>query len=291
MDYAIYTGCTVPLRAAGYEISATRVAEALGVNLILLEGSSCCGFPISFLDQDSAMAMAALNLCLAEERGLSIATFCNSCTSQLTKVNYLLKTDPEVNERISKLLRPTGHEFQGKTEVKHIARILYEDVGPEKIRKKVVRSLDGLRIAPIYGCHYLKPSTAFKNFDDPQNPRSMESLISATGAEPLVYPERILCCGGPILAIDENASMSMSRRVLDGAKRGLCDAGTVVCPFCNVMFNEYQPAIGEKYGIEYDIPIFYLTQILGLAMGFKPRELRLKAKSARYKKFFEKFKE
>ncbi len=288
MEYSLYTGCTVPLRAEGYEISTTRVAETLGVTLSLLKGSSCCGFPILALNQDASFALAAINLCIAEEKGLDIATLCNSCTSHLAKVNHILKTDEEVYERVSKIIRPTGHEFQGKVNVKHVARIFLEDVGPDKIKEKMELSLDGFSIAPIYGCHYLKPSTAYEGFDDPQNPTSIARLINTTGANSVDYPERILCCGGPILAIDEDSSSEMTRRILDGAKSRKPDALTVVCPFCNVMASEYQQTIGEKYNVEYDMPVFFLTQLLGLGMGFKPKELRLKRKSERYKAFFKK---
>jgi len=291
MKYSLYTGCTVPLRFPGYEIATQRVAETLGLDISLLKGSSCCGFPILALNQDTSFALAAINLCIAEEKGLNIVTLCNSCTSHLTKVNHLLKTDSEVYDRISRIIKPTGYEFQGKIEIKHIARLLYEDVGPKKIEEKVERSLEGLSIAPIYGCHYLKPSSVFKEFDDPQNPKSLETLINATGARAVDYPERILCCGGPILAIDEASSSEMSRRVLDGAKSRAPDALTVICPFCNVMYSEYQPTIGEKYNIEYNMPVFFLPQLLGLAMGFKPKEVRIKRKSERYRNFFNKLEE
>ncbi len=289
MEYSLFTGCTVPLRSAGYEISTQRVAETLNVKLHVLKGSSCCGFPISFLNQDTSFALAAVNLCIAEEKGLNIATMCNSCTSHLTKVNHILKTDNDVFERVSKILKPTGYTFQGNVKVKHIARILYEDVGPEKIKEKIVRSLEGFSIGAIYGCHYLKPNSVFEEFDDPQNPKSLETLINATGAKAIDFPERILCCGGPILAIDEESSANMTKRVLDGAKAASPDALAVICPFCNVMYSEYQPAIGKKHNVEYNMPVFFLTQILGLAMGFEPKEMRIKKKSERYSSFFEKF--
>lgn len=291
MKYSLYTGCTVPLRFPGYEIATQRVAETLGLDISLLKGSSCCGFPILALNQDTSFALAAINLCIAEEQGLDVVTLCNSCTSHLTKVNHILKTDPEVFDRVSKILRPTGYEFQGKVEIKHIARLLYEDVGPERIKEKMEMSLDGFNIAAIYGCHYLKPSPVFKEFDDPQNPTSLETLIRTTGARAVDYPERILCCGGPILAISEESSSEMSRRVLDGAKAKDPDALTVICPFCNVMYSEYQAAIGEQYNVEYNMPVFFLPQLLALGMGFDPKELRIKKKSDRYRDFFKKLEE
>jgi heterodisulfide reductase subunit B2 len=291
MNYSLYTGCTVPLRFPGYEIATMRVAETLGMNISLLKGSSCCGFPILALNQDSSFALSAINLCIAEEQGMDVVTLCNSCTSHLAKVNHIMKTDNEVFDRVSKLIRPAGYEFQGTIEVKHIARILYEDVGPQKIKEKIEVNLDGFSIAAIYGCHYLKPSNAFNEFDDPQNPKSLETLIRTTGATAVDYPERILCCGGPILAISEESSSDMSKRVLDGAKAKNPDALTVICPFCNVMYSEYQSTIGEQYGIQYDMPVFFLPQLLALGMGFKPKELRIKRKSERYRAFFKKLEE
>jgi heterodisulfide reductase subunit B len=287
MKYALYTGCTVPLRGLGYELSARKVAEALGIKLVQLDGFSCCGFPISFIQQDSSLAMAALNICIAEEVGMPIATLCNSCTANLTKTNQKLKTDSETNKRISDILQPTGYEFSGSTKVKHIARILYEDIGVVQIEKKVKKNLEGLRIAPFYGCHYLKPSSIYAKFDDPERPKSLNVLVEATGAKAVDFPEKTLCCGGPILAIDENASKGMTQKVLDAVTENKSDAIVVVCPFCYVMFDEYQSVIGKEIGAEYNIPVFFLTQILGLALGFEPKELGLRTKG-RYKKFFEK---
>ena len=120
---------------------------------------------------------------------------------------------------------------------------------------------------------------------------SLETLIRTTGAEAIDYPERILCCGGPILAISEDSSSEMAKRVLDGAKAKEPDALTVICPFCNVMYSEYQSAIGEKHGVEYNMPVFFLPQLLGIAMGFNPKDLRIKRKSERYRDFFKKLEE
>ncbi len=281
MDYLLYTGCTVPLRAVGYEIAAIKVAKELGVNLLPMEEFTCCGYPITFLDNDSSMALAVLNICLAEEKGLNIATLCNSCTGNLTKANYRMKTEEKFRNRINELLSPTGHQWKGTIEIKHFARILYEDVGEEKMKARVTKSLAGSNIAPMYGCHYLKPSKIYDGFDHPDHPESMETLIRSTGAKPVQYVEKTLCCGGPILALGEEMPMNMSQRILDGMKREKADVAVVVCPFCNVMMGEYQSTIGDKAGTEYGIPTFYMPQIIGLAFGFTPKELGLKKKQVK----------
>lgn len=276
MDYAIFAGCTVQSRSLNYDISTRLIAKDLGIDLVDVEGFSCCGFPISSIHHDTSYALAAINLCLAEEQGLNIITLCNSCTAYLTKVNMILKNDAEMFDKINEILKTNDLEFKGTIEVKHISRVLYEDIGTVKIEKTVKQSLEGIRVAPIYGCHYLKPSPIYKNFDDPEKPVSLDQLIKATGATAIDFPEKILCCGGAILAIDENASMGMTHIVLDAVKALQADAMATICPFCHVMYDEYQQNIGNKNNKEYDIPTLFFTQLLGLAFGHDRKELGLK---------------
>jgi heterodisulfide reductase subunit B len=288
MDYALFLGCTVPARSLGYDLSVRKVAQDLDINLVDVDGFSCCGFPTAFVHRETSFALAAINLCLAEEKGLNIITLCNSCTAYLTKVNMALKNDKEMFERINEILKSNDLEFKGKIDVKHISRMLYEDVGTVKIEKTVNRRLDDIKIAPIYGCHYLKPSSIYNKFDDPEMPISLDSLIEATGATALDFPEKILCCGGAILAIDENASMGMTHIVLDSVKSLEADAMATICPFCHLMYDEYQATIGNKYGKDYNIPSLFFTQLLGLAFGHKPKELGLKFNAVRTKGFVKK---
>lgn len=283
MDYALFLGCTVPARSLGYDMSVRRVAQDLDINLVDVEGFSCCGFPTASVHRETSFALAAINLCLAEEKGLNIITLCNSCTAYLTKVNMVLKNDKKMFERINEILKSNDLEFKGKIDIKHISRMLYEDVGTVKIEKNVKLWLDDIRIAPIYGCHYLKPSSIYNKFDDPEMPISLDSLIEATGATSLDFPEKILCCGGAILAIDENASMGMTHIVLDSVKSLEADAMATICPFCHLMYDEYQATIGNKYGKDYNIPSLFFTQLLGLAFGHKPKELGLKFNAVRTK--------
>jgi heterodisulfide reductase subunit B len=276
MDYAIFAGCTVQGRSLNYDISTRVVAKDLGINLVDIEDFSCCGFPISSIHRDTSFALAAINLCLAEEKGLNIITLCNSCTAYLTKVNMVLRNDAEMFDKINEILKTNDLEFKGNIEVKHILRVLYEDIGTVKVEKTVKNSLEGIRVASIYGCHYLKPSLIYNRFDNPENPVSLDELIKATGATSIDFPEKILCCGGAILAIDENASMGMTNIVLDAVKAMDADAMATICPFCHVMYDEYQQSIGKQNNKEYEIPTLFFTQLLGLAFGHDRKELGLK---------------
>jgi len=87
MKYALFLGCTIPVRSQNYEISARNVAKKLGMDLVDLEEFSCCGFPVKSTSTEAALAIAARNLAIASEKKLEICTLCNACTGVLTEAN------------------------------------------------------------------------------------------------------------------------------------------------------------------------------------------------------------
>jgi heterodisulfide reductase subunit B len=274
MKYAFFLGCTIPARSRQYEISTRKVANAFDIDLVDIEDFSCCGFPVKAVNQDTAMLMAARNIVLAEEKGLDICAMCSACSSVLTETNHLLKTNREIRDKVNKGLKEVGvRPFDGTIEVRHFSRILFENVGLQKIEKKIQKKLQGLKLANHYGCHYLKPSEVFDEFDNPENPRSLNELIKITGAEVVDYSNNKLCCGGAVLAIDENASLSIANEKLHNIKEAQANAISLICPFCGVMYDDNQNTIAENYEESYDIPVLYYPQILGLALGMEPKEL------------------
>ncbi len=283
MKKAIFLGCTVPVRAINYDMSTRKVAETFGVDLLDLP-FTCCGYPLSSVHRITSVTMAAVNLSKAEQNNLDIITICSACTAILTKVNKLLKEDNEEREKINTLIEPLGYEFKGTIEVKHFMRFLVEDVGTQRIEEKIVNNLEGIKIAPIYGCHYLKPSEIYGSFDDPERPETFDKLIIATGASSIDFEGKNLCCGGAILGVDETTSLTMTKEILDGVKKHEPDAMALLCPFCSIMFDEYQPSIGEGFGTEYNIPALFYTQLLGLALGYDPKTLGINRNKVKAKK-------
>ncbi len=289
--YALFLGCTVPVRGLNYELSTRKVAEKLGIEIVDLPDFACCGFPLAGIHYKTAVTLAARNLALAEAEGLDILCLCSACTGHMTKVQKTLSKKENVDElkSVNADLKELGYTFKGDVTVKHFARYLYEDIGPEKIKKAIKRPLTGLNIAPHYGCHCLRPSEIFDGFDDPFRPESLDKLIEATGATSIQYKDKMQCCGGGILSFDEETPMKMVKQKLDHIKTAKADAITLICPFCNVMYDEYQPTIAEKYETEYDIPVLFYPQLLGLAMGLDPKkELAIKKNRVRVKPLLEK---
>lgn len=275
MKYALFTGCSVPVKARHYEMSARRVAKILGVELVDLPDFGCCGFPVKSVHHDTFISMAEYNLKTAANNKLDVCCLCSACTSVLAETN--------------KLLTEKDKKYKPVT-VKHISRILHQDVGVSKISGAVKNKLSNLKIAPHYGCHYIKPSEVYEKYDDPENPHSLDELIKATGATSVDYPDKDKCCGAGVLAINENVALGMSDKKLKNISAKKADAITLMCPFCGVMYDESQRKIEAKFNASYNIPILYYTQLLGLALGIDQKELGLKMNKVKVDALLEKIK-
>ncbi|GAH56257.1 unnamed protein product, partial [marine sediment metagenome] len=254
MKYAFFLGCTIPARAVNYEVSTRKIAPKLGLELVDLPDFDCCGFPVKSVDSFTTLVMAAKNIAVAEEKGLDICTLCNGCVVTLVEANHELKHKEKLKDKVNKELAKLGKEFKGTIEVKHLARILYEDVGVEKIKKTVKYPLDDFKLAAHYGCHYFKPSIVYGRFDDPEFPTSLDKLIEATGAPQFNYETKTDCCGGGILGVTEDVALKMAQVKLDDLKKEKADAMISICPFCSVMYDSNQKSVEKKFETEYNLP-------------------------------------
>ena len=272
-EYALFIGCTIATRSINYEVSARKVAEAFGIKFVDIPGFGCCGYPMSHVDHDTALSIAARNLVQAQERGLDVITLCSACTGALTKASKVLADDKKERDHINKILRESGSpEYLGKVKVTHFTRVLYEWIGPEAISKKVTRPLTGLRFAPHHGCHYERPAYLFDGFDSAKRPHSLEVIIKATGATPVRYLNMERCCGGDILAIEEKTATKVVNSKLKDIQYVGAEAMVLHCPFCSIMYDEYQATIEETFNEVYKLPVLFLPQVVGLAMGMDPKK-------------------
>ncbi len=272
MKYLIFLGCVIPYRVQSYEISARRVLSELGVELEEMPTYNCCGFPIEAVSYEARILLAARNLAIADEVGLDIITLCPGCSETLYHTLLELKEDEELRNTVNEQLGEIGLEFKGKIGVKHIARVLLEDVGVEKIKDKVVNPLEKVKVAQHSGCHIARP-VKIMQFEDPENPTALKRLIEATGATCLSYEDEAQCCGGPVSGIDPD----IPTRLVGDKLRRVRDVGAhaliTVCPYCHLMYEGTQPMVERKLGEKFGIPVLHYPQLLGLAMGLSPEEL------------------
>lgn len=292
MEALLYLGCTVPVRNLNYELSARKVAEVLGVKLRDLPEAGCCGFPLKATDQKAALTIAARALAQAQAvgKGLTLTPLCSACTGTLAEAAHHLDHDEAARRMVNRELKPLGLTYEPGARVKHFVRFLLEDVGEAAIKKKITRSLEGFNFAPHYGCHYLKPSEVIGGFDDPEDPRSLARLIELTGAAALDYRAMKECCGGGVLGADELLAGRMAgTKLVDLAEREVT-ALALLCPFCNVMYEGQQKTIAKKMEADFKVPVVYVTQVLGLALGLSPDELGFKLNRIKPKDLVKAFK-
>lgn len=281
MKYGLFLGCTIPIRAQNYEIAVRKVAEVLGIELVNIEDFACCGYPVESTNEETATLLAARNLAIASSQGLNICTLCSACTGVMTKINKKLSSDEVFRKEANEKLKKIGKEYTAKIEVKHFTRILYEDIGTEKVKASIKKELSSLRLAAHYGCHYLKPSDIYEKFDNPENPESLDELIKITGASAIDYEGKTVCCSGAILGAEADITYKVAGGKLTAVKSAGADALISICPFCSVIYEDNQRNIESKLGTAVNLPVLFYPQVLGLALGIDQKELGFRMNKVR----------
>ncbi|MHA1297956.1 MAG: CoB--CoM heterodisulfide reductase iron-sulfur subunit B family protein [Candidatus Helarchaeota archaeon] len=284
----LFPGCMIGNRIPYIEASARKVFDKLGLK-VADAPFGCCPDPVGFqsTDKESWLALGARNLCIAEQRGKDIISLCNGCTQTLTTVNHTLKHDASTKNKINGILSKVGKEFKGSINVYHFVRVLKEEVGVEKIKAALSKSLSGLKIACHTGCHYARPSEIMQ-YDDPFEPKVLRELVAATGAQVVDYDEEALCCGTGASNTDPNVGLAVLKRKMDSIKKAGADAICVICPSCFQQMDGNQKALTKQFGDEYSIPVLYLTELLALAMGYTYDDLQMKNHRVKPKELTEK---
>jgi succinate dehydrogenase / fumarate reductase, cytochrome b subunit len=271
---AYYPGCVAQESGRELDMATRWVCAKLGIELVEFPNFSCCGS--GFVDEANEVlnvAINARNLAIAERAGLDLLTICSTCQGMLSLANVRLK-DEKIRPRVEGALRPLGIEYRGGVRVKHLLRVLIEDVGLPAIRAKVSRPLAGLRIGAFYGCHLLRPSDELAT-ESGEEPKSFEELLDALGATPVYYRGRVMCCGFPIQFVKPaTAERIAGRQILDAKEHG-AHAMATPCPLCHLSLDAYQREAGKAVGAPLDLPVFHLPQVVGLAFGASPEELGL----------------
>ncbi len=272
--YLYYPGCSLKGSGAPYEKSLLAVFGALGHDLKELPDWNCCGATAYLsVDQDMAVAMAARNLAIAEKLDArDVVAPCSGCYLSLAKAKATLAEAPEVRLRVTAALGKAGLPYEGRVAVRHPLDVLLADIGPEAIKKRVVRPLKNLRVAPYYGCAILRPYPAVPS---PQLPHSLEDLCRIVGATPVDYPNKARCCGGMLTAGVQSVGLRLVEILLCEARAADVDAIVTTCPLCQYNLEVYQDRICKTKGTDVRLPVLYFTQLLGMAFGLDDHALGL----------------
>jgi len=263
--FAFFPGCLIPARHPAMEFAIRHTLPRLGIEIVDLEGASCCPDPIYFKSKDklSWLSVAARNLTLAEDLGLDIFTNCSGCTATLSETYHLLQ-DETLRARVNERLKRIGREYRGTSRVRHIATLVRDEAGYDAVRESVVRPLEGLRVAIHYGCHLLKPSRIMQ-VDDPNNPTVLENLVVALGGTPVRHRNWYLCCGKACQT--DEIPASMMHDLLGAVHAEQADILCLICPTCFGQFDHGQMKVCKQFGESFATPPIYYFQLLAFAQG------------------------
>ncbi|MHA1785460.1 MAG: CoB--CoM heterodisulfide reductase iron-sulfur subunit B family protein [Candidatus Helarchaeota archaeon] len=288
-EFALFVGCVIGNRYPYIEAAGRKIFDKMGVKLVEVPEFGCCPDPVGIqnVKQSTWMAAAAYNLCIAEEKGLDVLTFCNGCFETLKTAYVELSHNEKKKEEVNKILAEVGKEYKGTIKVKYFLDYLYNDFGLEKISELVTRPLDNLKVATFYGCHYGRPNYIL-DFDDPLRPVSMDRVVEALGAQSVEYLKKYQCCGSAISGVDEDAQLSLLETKLKQIKRVEADLLTVVCPACYMQFDGNQRKVNQHYNTEYKIPVLYLAELVAIAFGVDEKDLGLKFHTVKAKELMAK---
>ena len=272
-QYTYFPGCSSNSSAKALGMSVKAIEKPLDIELIELEDWTCCGStPYGSLNEDESLLVAARNLALAEKKGLDLVTPCSSCFVVLNKANLHLKEHEKFKSKVNQALAAAGLEFQGKINVRLLPEVIFHDITPEGLARKVTRNLNGLKVASYYGCQMVRPY----GFDNPESPTSLDKIVESIGGTAVPFQYKNRCCGGSLIIPEENAALNLMRKILANTLENGAECLITPCPLCQMNLDAYRIKVNGKFGTNFDIPVLFVSQLIGLALGIDAMSLGLK---------------
>lgn len=265
MKFRYFPGCTLRTKAKDLDNYARKCAEKLGATLCEIDDWQCCGGVFVSANNEVATKLSSIRaLREARDSMMSLVTVCSACHNVIKQTNEAVKNDAAFRDKANRYLAQDKNDktdYNGEAEAIHYLEMLRDKIGFDKVAEAVTNPLKGKKIAAYYGCLLLRPGKVMA-MDDPENPRIMEDLIRALGAEPVIYPMRNECCGGYTYLENRETALGKAESIKKNAKSFEADMIVTACPLC-------------KYNLEKsngDIPTVYFTELLAEALGIKEEE-------------------
>jgi succinate dehydrogenase / fumarate reductase cytochrome b subunit len=276
LNYAYYPGCAAKQIQKEADWSARAISAKLGITLHDMPAATCCGAGnLQEHDPAAALCVNARIFSQAEEMGMDIVTICNTCLQTFTYANERLKTDPEIRAKVNDILVKAGvRPYNGTIDVKHLIWVMVDDVGVEKLQKEITNPLGGLKVAPFYGCHAMRPSDMFHKRGG-EAPQYLDTIIRAIGGESVNYNGKDKCCGFHTMLVNEKEFLRMSGGHSYEAKSKGAEVMISPCTLCDMAVGAYQSRSEKAMGVRIDLPEMNVAQLVGTAMGLDAKTLGL----------------
>lgn len=272
-SYAYFAGCSAKGTCRELDLSTAAVSDRFGIELIPLENAGCTGArEFRTISEQLHLTANGRIIAMAEALGHDLVVVCDTCLLNLVEANNRLRTDVAAREAVNRTLAQEHLEFKGTIEVKHFLWVLTDDLGEAELRAKIVRPLNGLRVAPFYGCHIQRPASAHGKAHCNGKP-ALDSLCEILGAEVVQYAGANKCCGFHVVTTSENVALQMSASHLDNAAAQNAHCIVTPCPLCHTVLDAYQPDMKRQQ--PSGLPILHVSQLVGIAVGLTSEELAL----------------
>lgn len=280
--YTYYPGCSIKSTSPAYDESTLAVAGSLGMTFNEIEDWNCCGATEYFsVNQLPAYSLVARNLSLAvtQQGNNDIVAPCSACFLNLRKTNDYMVKHKDLNQKVNQALKAGGISYEpGSLQVRHLLDVIVQDIGYDQIKEKMVKPLTGIKIAPYYGCLIVRPDTGYNT----EYPTHLDELMTTLGAEVVDFPMKTHCCGGHMTQISEDTAYELLRRILKNATDYGADAIVTLCPMCQLNLDAYQGEVNKRFGTNYNLPITFFTQLMGIAFGLTEKELGIGSEIVSY---------
>jgi heterodisulfide reductase subunit B len=271
-QYTYFPGCAMASTGKPIQASLDAICKVLDIDLKELDDWSCCGCPGESINELAATAIATRNLALAEKHKLDLVTACSCCYRNLLAAHVTYTEEPRIREQVKKALAVSNLEYKGTLRVRNLVDVFINDIGLDVIASKVKRKLTGMKVASYYGCHQSRPYGP----DDFEFPVWQDQIAEVLGADSVFFPLKAQCCGGTQLFSSPDMIYKLVYKILDNAEEhGAKVISSTLCPLCFTNLDANQGRIKNRYGKKFDMPIFGLSQLMGIAFGLDPKDLGL----------------
>lgn len=277
LKFAYWPGCVSRGFTTELHGSMALVADKLDIELVELDRANCCGAGvIAEHNQELADTLNARTFALAQQTGLPMMNICSTCQGAQSECQQRLDADKSYRTHVNSALAGEGLNYDPEGfSNKNFLWVLVEDYGLQRLKNRVVRPLEGLRVGPFYGCYVLRPRHRLGYEQHPERDLYLEKVIEALGGTVVDYNGARKCCGFPIITMSREVSLRQAGTHIGDAMDAEADCLVTPCPLCHLNLDMQQPEAAKVTGRDLDLAVLHLPQLVGLALGIDPKELGL----------------
>jgi len=280
-EYSFYPGCSSQKGTSGSNLqtSVNSICDTLDIKLNTIPDWNCCSASIGYSGGGELprLALSARNIALSEKHNPNqeIVATCAACWLATRETKERIEGSEEVREGTETALKEAHLEISKEMpKVRHMTEVLIEDIGFDAMKSKVVKPLEGIKIAGYVGCQTNRPFGI--DGESFENPKYLDHMVEAMGAESCpTYEKKVSCCGGALAFSEPKKSQALVKGIIEAAYDNGADMIVTPCPVCQLNVEAYQHEINATFGTKFNIPVTYYSTLMAVAYGKNASEAGL----------------